>query len=124
MECKSSDDERAAKVPSSEEEEKEQRSNVSSLFPVWLAPCKLYADVFPLRHQTKSEMQVEFYVSDIQEVRRICSAIPFATFPPLSAPRDLQAALLCVARDNPPLQICLPSAFSLSSSRSFLLSHM
>lgn len=86
----------------------EQRSNVSSLFPAWLAPCKLYADAFPLRHQTKSEMQVEFYVSDIQEVRRICSAIPLATFPPLSAPRHLQAALLRAARDNPPLQICLP----------------
>lgn len=60
----------------------ERRSNVSSLFPAWLAPCKLCADAFPLRHQTKSEMQVEFYVSDIQEVRRICSAIPLATFPP------------------------------------------
>lgn len=30
---------------------------------------KLYADVFLCLHQVKSEMQVEFYVSDIQEVR-------------------------------------------------------
>lgn len=32
-------------------------------------PCKVYADVSVCLHQTKSEMQVEFYVSDIQEVR-------------------------------------------------------
>lgn len=30
--------------------------------------CQVYADVFLCLHQAKSEMQVEFYVSDIQEV--------------------------------------------------------
>lgn len=41
--------------------------NVRFLFSAW--PCQLYADVFFFPQQTKSEMQVEFYVSDIQEVR-------------------------------------------------------
>lgn len=104
----------------------ERRSNVSSLFPAWLAPCKLYADAFPLRHQTKSEMQVEFYVSDIQEVRRICSAIPLATFPPPPSARRATCKQHCCARHETTSlsRSASLSAFSLSSSRSFLLSHM
>lgn len=101
----------------------EWHSNVSSSsFSAWLGPCKPYADAFLLCHQTKSEMQVEFYVSDIQEVRnRLVLRSNLRRFPAHCTTFKQPG---CTQHKSRPLRICLPFSLSLSSSRSFLLSHM
>lgn len=78
MECKLSNDERAVESAILFSGEGWKRKGLWAQSGVYVffcfsallfCPCKVYADVHLCPHQAKSEMQVEFYVSDIQEVR-------------------------------------------------------
>lgn len=80
MECKLSNDERA-RMKKNQKRHFYALLRFSALLFCTAHPCEVYADVSPCLHQAKSEMQVEFYVSDIQEVRD--------RFAPWSQLRDL-----------------------------------